>query len=332
MATTFSPFTRKVPQVDMVDTQAALASAEFDVGGAASGRPKTQTVTGGYGKAQEKALADAAVWGAIDAGSLDTYKPWRNWTEIAGQKINLDQTEEQIAADLARIFGGLGGYGAGGTGGAGYAGGGGTSGGSMVDIEAKANALRQYMASIPQTAVDYTALADEARKRFGGYRTTLDELIASATGRQESAAQVARENLAGLTPSSVMNVTPADIGMGSAAGYLSSIGASPADVEAVRAFEQQMLNQSLAGTRGYSQRVADVEDLNRLEQQRAIETILQEAASGLASTGAGYNLGLSDAERAVLEDYIMREQEQKRSIDQALLEARLAGADIGVVL
>lgn len=322
MATTFSPFTRKVPQVDMVDTQAALAAPEFDVGGAASGRPKTQTVTGGYGKAQEKALADASVWGAIDAGSLDTYKPWGNWTEIAGVKINLDQTDEQIAADLATIFGGIPARSP-------FVG---TGGGSMVDVEAKANALRQYMESIPQTAVDYAALSDEARKRFGGYRTTLDELIASATGRQESAAQVARENIAGLTPSSVVNVTPADIGMGSAAGYLSSIGASPADVEAIRAFEQQMLNQSLAGTRGYSQRVANVESSNRLEQQRAIETILQEAASGLASTGAGYNLGLSDAERAILEDFIMRGQEQKRSIDNALLEARLAGADIGKVL
>lgn len=323
MATTFSPFTRKVPQVDTVDPQAALAAAEFDVGGAASKRPKTGTVTGGYGKAQEKALADAAIWGAIDAGSLDTYKPWRNWTEIAGQKINLDQSEEQIAAQLARIFGGLGGYGAGG---------GGTGGGSMVDVEAKANALRQYMESIPQSAVDYTALADEARKRFGGYRTTLDEMVAGATGRQESAAQVARENLLGLTPSSVVNITPADIGMGSAAGYLSRIGASPADVEAVRAFEQQMLNQSLAGTSGYSQRVADVEALNRLEQRRAVETILQEAASGLASTSAGYGLGLNDAERAVLESYIMKNQEQKRTMEQALLEARLAGADLGVVL
>jgi len=206
-----------------------------------------------------------------------------------------------------------------------------TSGGSGVD-PAYATALREYIAGIQGSGLDYGKLIEEAQARYGGYGDTLTADVAAATAKQQAAAQQARQALLGLMPTTVSNVTPTDIGAGSVAGYLQNIGASTRDVDAVRAMEQQMLNQSLASTQAYTQRLAAVDEANRLAQQAAVETILQEASSGLATNEQVQRRQYAEALAAEVERLRAAEQAQQNDLATKLLEARLMAAQSGVTL
>jgi hypothetical protein len=205
------------------------------------------------------------------------------------------------------------------------------TGGSSVNAE-YATALRDYIAGIQGSGLDYGKLIEEAQARYGGYGDTLTTDVAAATAKQQAAAQQARQALLGLMPTTVSNVTPANLGAGTATGYLQNIGASTRDVDAVRAMEQQMLNQSLASTQAYTQRLAAVDEANRMAQQAAVETILQEASSGLATNEQAQRRQYAEALAAEVERLRAAEQAQQNNLANMLLEARLMAAQSGVAV
>jgi len=205
------------------------------------------------------------------------------------------------------------------------------TGGSSVNAE-YATALRDYIAGIQGSGLDYGKLIEEAQARYGGYGDTLTADVAAATAKQQAAAQQARQALLGLMPTTVSNVTPANLGAGTATGYLQNIGASTRDVDAVRAMEQQMLNQSLASTQAYTQRLAAVDEANRMAQQAAVETILQEASSGLATNEQAQRRQYAEALAAEVERLRAAEQAQQNNLANMLLEARLMAAQSGVAV
>ena len=197
---------------------------------------------------------------------------------------------------------------------------------------AMAAALRDYISGIENSRTDFQSLIDDVNARYSGYGDDLTVDVAAALAKQEAAAEQARSVLDGLTPSTVSSITPADIGMGAATDYLRSIGASTADVEALKAMEDQLLASSLAGAQSYSQRVADVEQANRMAQQAAIETILQEASSDLATAEADRRMQFSEALAAEIERLTGAVTKEEEELAQRLLEARLMAAQAGVVL
>lgn len=249
--------------------------------------------------AKEIGYVDKNIWNSM------TDEEQKLWAERAWAKYIAGQQQGQVPS----------------TGG----GGGGVSG-------AYADALRDYVASLGSSGMDYQALIDAATARYGGYGDTLTADVAAATAKQQAAAEQARQALAGLMPTTVSNITPADIGAGTASNYLRSIGASTGEVDALRAMEQQMLANSLAGTQAYSQRVAAVEEANRLAEQAAVETILQAASSGLATTEADRRTQYSEALAAEVERLQAAQQAQQADLANRLLEARLMAAQSGVRL
>lgn len=296
----------KVGSVDKAPTidYGALAQAEFGVP-----QPKPQPKPDRF-----------AGFAAADAGSLDTYQPWRNTVNIAGSNINLDNSVEQIADDIAKAF-----YGSAQTPTPVPTGG----GGGGVNTAAAIEALRQVVANAGAGDIDYGALSQAATERYGGYGVTLDEMLAEASGRMTSAADTARKNIGNLAPTTVYDPAMASMGLGSGAGYLASLGVSDADVRAVKAFEDQMLADRLARATGFSQRVADVEAANRAERQAAIETILQSGVTGLSGMEAYNRAAIANALAAEQERLKELERAQTQAREQAILEARLAAAELG---
>jgi len=311
-----APVAPKVPSVPSVPSNnMTLGQAEFGVGGTAAGRGAQQTVQGGYADAMNQRALDAA----IDTGSLDTYQPWRNTIKVNNSNINLDNSVEQIAADILAAFQ---------TGNNVVP----TGGGGGVDNTATINALRQMVANAGAGDIDYGALAEAATGRYGGYGTTLDEMLAEASGRMTSAADTARTNIANLTPTTVYDTAMASMGLGSGAGYLASLGASDADVRAVRDFEDRMLADRLARTTGYSQRVADVEAANRAAREAGIETIAQSGTTALSGMEAYNRAAIANALAAEQERLLELDRKQTQAREQAILEARMAAAKLGATI
>lgn len=317
----------------------ALAGAEFGVG---IPKPKPKPAGNAYASADAGSL-DTIIrapkpapsydesWAAADAGSLTNYKPWRNWTEIAGTKINLDQTPEQIAAAIQAAFstgfGSAGGYGTGGTGGTGGS-------GSTLDKEAYAKAINEYLAAAEAGRTDWASMQADIASRYGGYNQRLADIAASANARQEASAARAAEALAAIDPQAAFqyNVTPATIGAGSGADYLRSIGASTGDVDAVRQFEQSLLNQAMGGAQQYSEATQRALDIERAARQASVPQMLQEAQAAASAQQMAYQLGLSESERKALEAVLSGKSAEEQSIAEKILNARLAAAEMGVTL
>ncbi len=305
-----APVVPSVPSNNMT-----LGQAEFGVGGVAAGRGAQQTIQGGYADAVNQMALDAA----IDAGSLQNYQPWRNTIKVNNSNINLDNSVEQVAADILAAF---------------QAGNDVVPQGSRggVDNTATINALRQMVANAGAGDIDYDALSQAATERFGGYGTTLDEMLGKATGTMTSAADTARTNIGNLTPTTVYDPTMASMGLGSGAGYLASIGASDADVRAVRDFENRMLADRLARTTGYSQRVADVEAANRAARLAGIETIAQSGTTALSGMDAYNRAAIANALAAEQERLLELGRAQTQAREQAILEARFQAAKLGATI
>ena len=311
-----APSVPKVPSVPSVPSNnMTLGQAEFGIGGTAAGRGAQQTIQGGYTDAMNQRALDAA----IDAGALQNYRPLRNTIKVNNSNINLDNSVEQIAADILAAFQTENDVVP-------------TGSGGGVDNTATINALRQMVANAGAGDIDYGALAQAATERYGGYGATLDEMLAEASGRMTSAADTARTNIGNLTPSTVYDPVMASMGLGSGAGYLASIGASDADVRAVRDFEDRMLADRLARTTGYSQRVADVEAANRAAREAGIETIAQSGATALSGMEAYNRAAIANALAAEQERLLELERRQTQAREQAILEARMAAAQLGATI
>lgn len=209
-------------------------------------------------------------------------------------------------------------YGAGGSGGSG----------------ALAQSFRDYIAGIESGRTDWSTAQDELTKRFAQYQQQLGDVAASAGQRQEASAARAAEALAAIDPQAAFqyNVTPMSIGAGAGADYLRSIGASTRDVDAVRQFEQTMLNQMLGGAQQYSQATQRALDIERAARQAAVPQMLQEAQAALEAQRLAASLGLSEQERRSLEAMLMEESSEQQSIADRILEARLAAAEAGITL
>jgi hypothetical protein len=208
--------------------------------------------------------------------------------------------------------------------------GGGGGGGNA----ALSQAFRDYVAGIQSGATDWSSAQDELTKRFAKYQQQLADVAASAGQRQEASAARAAEALAAIDPQAAFqyNVTPMSIGAGAGADYLRRIGASTGDVDAVRQFEQTMLNQMMGGAQQYSQATQRALDIERAARQAAVPQMLQEAQGALSSQQMAAQLSLSEAERRGLEDLLMRRSGEEQSIADRILEARLAAAEAGVTL
>ena len=266
---------------------------------------------------------------AADAGSLDTYQPWRNTTEIAGSVINLDDSPEEIAANIASAI-----YGTSPQGGSGGGGGGGGGGGSTLDKEAYAQAINDYIASIEGSGTDYGTLQTDLSDRYAGYGANLASIADAASARQQAAADRASAALAAIDPQAAFqfNVDPATIGGGAAENYLRSIGASTAGVEGLRGFEQSLLNQSLAGARQFSDAQQSALDIERAARQAAVPQMLLESENALNAQRMGAEMGLSESERAALEALLGRQSSEGQSLAERILNARLMAAQAGVPL
>lgn len=213
-----------------------------------------------------------------------------------------------------------------GSGGSGGSGGGGNA--------ALAQSFRDYIAGIESGRTDWGSAQDELTKRFAQYQQQLADVAASAGQRQEASAARAAEALAAIDPQAAFqyNVTPMTIGAGAAADYLRSIGASTGDVDAVRQFEQTMLNQMLGGAQQYSQATQRALDIERAARQAAVPQMLQEAQGALEAQRLAASLGLSEQERRSLEAMLMERSSEEQSIADRILEARLQAAKAGVTL
>ena len=208
--------------------------------------------------------------------------------------------------------------------------GGGGGGGNA----ALAQSFRDYITGIQSGATDWSSAQDELTKRFAKYQQQLSDVAASAGQRQEASAARAAEALAAIDPQAAFqyNVTPMSIGAGSGADYLRSIGASTGDVDAVRQFEQTLLNQMMGGAQQYSQATQRALDIERAARQAAVPQMLQEAQGSLEAQRLAASLGLSEQERRSLEAMLMDKSSEGQSIADRILEARLAAAEAGITL
>jgi hypothetical protein len=211
-------------------------------------------------------------------------------------------------------------------------GGGGTGGGGTGG--AIGRALRDYISGVDASRTDYGALREGVSGRYADLQNRLAEYVAQADVRQQASAARAAEALAAIDPQAAFqyDATPMDIGAGSGANYLRSIGASTADVEAVRRFEQDMLNRAMRSAQQFSQGQQRALDIERAARQAAVPQMLQEAQAATTAQQLAYQLGLTETERVALENLFKEETTEGQSIADKILQARLAAAEAGVVL
>lgn len=222
----------------------------------------------------------------------------------------------------------------GGTGSMVPAGGGTGGGGSTIDKEAYARAINEYLAAAEAGRTDWASMQADVASRYGGYNQRLADIAAAADARSVAAADRAAASLAAIDPQAAYqwNVTPATIGAGSGADYLRSIGASTGDVDAVRQFEQSLLNQAMGSAQQFSGAQQSALDIERAARQAAVPQMLQEAQAAASAQQMAYQLGLSESERRALEALLGGKSAEEQSIAEKILAARLAAAEAGVTL
>lgn len=206
--------------------------------------------------------------------------------------------------------------------------GGGGAGGAI------GRALRDYISGVGASRTDYGALREGVSGRYADLQNRLAEYVAQADARQQASAARAAEALAAIDPQAAFqyDATPMDIGAGSGANYLRSIGASTADVEAVRRFEQDMLNRAMRSAQQFSEGQQRALDVERAARQAAVTQMLQEAQAATTAQQLAYQLGLTEAERVALENLFKEETAEGQSVADKILQARLAAAEAGVML
>lgn len=211
------------------------------------------------------------------------YEPWFERFETA---------RENIAANNA-IAAGLAG-GAGGAGGAGDGGGGDAAAGP--DYSGAINLLRDRLTGVSS---QYDPMRAALAAAASASRSTIDDASAQALARL---AQIDPE--AAFQFAVQQTQTPAAAGM----NYLQAIGASGADVDAVRMLNEALLGQQLAASQQYSSGMTSALDAERAARQAASVLMQQEGLRNLEAVRLAEAQRIANAEaaaRKAIEDEIL---------------------------
>lgn len=210
------------------------------------------------------------------------YEPWLERFDTARENIAMNNA---IAAGLAG--------GAGGAGGAGSGGGGVAAG---PDYSGAINLLRDRLAGV---SAQYDPMRAALASAAAASRQTIDDASAQALARL---AQIDPE--AAFQFAVQQTQTPAAAGM----NYLQAIGASGADVDAVRALNEALLAQQLGASQQYSSGMTSALEAERAARQAASVLMQQEGLRNLEAVRLAEAQRIANAEaaaRKAIEDEIL---------------------------
>ena len=153
--------------------------------------------------------------------------------------------------------------------------------------------------------------------RYDPYREQLATAAAASRGQIDAATTQALARLAQVDPEAAFQWAVQQAQTPGAAGmdYLQAIGASTADVEAVRVLNDALLAQQLAAAQQAAGGYQAALDAERAARQAASNLMRQEALQGLAAQEAAYRAQIQDAER------VARDALQQQLIEYELLQA-----------
>ena len=171
--------------------------------------------------------------------------------------------------------------------------------------------------SAAEDAVDYSAAIQSLQDKIAGvsaqydpYREQLASAAAASRGQISDATAQALARLAQIDPEAAFQFavqqtqTPAAAGM----NYLQAIGASGADVDAVRMLNEALLAQQLAASQQYSSGMTSALDAERAARQAASVLMQQEGLRNLEAVRLAEAQRIANAEaaaRKAIEDEIL---------------------------
>jgi hypothetical protein len=215
----------------------------------------------------------------------------------------------------------------GGAGGGAGGSGGGVAGGTRADTLARAQAALEaelsglgglYGDRLSGIESMYGSQFDQLGQSFGGYRDALMGAATASRGQIDQATQQALTRLSELDPQAAFQWAVGEVGTPGVAGgdYLSRIGASGAEVDAVRMLSEQLMRQQMAAAQQYSMGAQSSMDRERQARQAASGLMSQEALTGLSQVEQQRQAQIADEEmrrRQALENAMRQEQAGVRS-------------------
>ena len=223
----------------------------------------------------------------------------------------------------------------------------GVYGGQISELEAALGGVAGvYDPMLQQIADLYSGQEQGVRDLYAGLGTQLGEIGTAAQGRIDAATAQAMERLAGIDPEAgafQWNVQAGGVPTAAAVNYLQAIGASPAEVDAVRMLGESLIEQQLGTAQQVSAGTQAGLNRERGARQGASTLLGQQATSGLAAQQAAFGAQLSSRELARIEALqqaglsetqaiqLARREEEER-IRDAILQARLDAAAAGVTV
>jgi hypothetical protein len=176
--------------------------------------------------------------------------------------------------------------------------------------------------------IDWQAILEGIRKPYESLRTSLSDLVNAERGNIQTGASRAATFLGEMDPMAAYRETYPTFQAPTAAAstYLGAIGASPAQVEALRNLQNQMMASQSASQQGFGQAVDTSQNNFRLAQLADVYANQQRADAALGQQYGAQSAAIDMAR--IQQENVMRQQILETQLRLLEMAAKEGGGNI----